>query len=96
MFNINEDEILVRVRNYQLLRSDGTIYIGVCERIGGTSYHKFMAYPSGFIGDPEKTYCGFGDTETKALRGFLNRIKSVSTKEIKDSIKDQMSLEPQE
>ena len=93
MLNINEGEILLRVYNYQLLRDDGRLHIGVCERIAGKSHHKFMAYPSAYIGNPEKMYCGFGESESEALRGFLNRIKDVPIKNIEDSIYRQMSCE---
>jgi len=91
MYNLNKGEILVRVYNYQLLRDDGRLHIGVCERIDGKSHHKFMAYPSGYIGNPEKMYCGFGESESEALRGFMNRIKDVPLKDIEDSIYRQMS-----
>jgi hypothetical protein len=93
MLNINEEEILVRVYNYQLLRKDGRLHIGVCQRIAGKSHHMFMAYPSGYIGNPEKMYCGFGETESEALRGLLNRIKNVPLKEIEESIYRQMASE---
>jgi hypothetical protein len=54
-----------------------------------------MAYPSGYIGNPEEMYCGFGDTETEALRGLLNRIKDVPIKDIEDSIYQQISSKSQ-
>jgi len=88
MYNINNGEILVRVRRYELIREDGRIHIDVSERIAGRSHHKVMAFPFGFTGSPEEGYCGFGHSEEEALRGFLNRIKEVSTKDILESVKN--------
>ena len=95
MYNLNEGEILVKATHYQILREDGRLSVDVFERVAGASHHKFMAYPSGYIGDPEEMYCGFGDSESDALRGFLNRIKNVSIKEIEESI-EKMSQGEQE
>jgi hypothetical protein len=89
MYSLNEGEILVKATQYQVLRKDGRIRVDVFERIAGTSHHTFMAYPAGYIGNPEEMYCGFGESESDALRGFLNRIKDVSIKEIEDSIRKQ-------
>ncbi len=96
MYNLNEGEILVKATQYQILRKEGRIRVDVFERVAGTSHHKFMAYPSGYIGNPEKMYCGFGDSESDALRGFLNRIKNVSIKEIEESIERQKNIESEE
>ena len=82
MYNINEDELLLRVYKYEVLRGEESLRIDVCERIGGTSHHKFMAFPIGLLGKPEKNFVGFGETETEALRGCLNRIRNISIKDI--------------
>ena len=82
MYNINEDELLLRVYKYEVLRGKESLRIDVCERIGGTSHHKFMAFPIGLLGKPEKNFVGFGETETEALRGCLNRIRNISIKDI--------------
>jgi hypothetical protein len=82
MYNIGEDELLLRVYKYELLRGEERLRIDVCERIGGTSHHKFMAFPIGLLGKPEKEFVGFGETETEALRGCLNRIRDISIKDI--------------
>ena len=82
MYNINEDELLLRVYKYEVLRGEERLRIDVCERIGGTSHHKFMAFPIGLLGKPEKNFVGFGETETEALRGCLNRIRNIFIKDI--------------
>ena len=88
MYNIKDDEILVRVEGYEILRADGRIRIDVSERIAGRSNHKFMAYPRGFTGRPEDGYCGFGHTDEEALRGLLNAIREAPTKDIEESVKN--------
>ena len=82
MYNINEGELLIRTYKYELLRGEERLRIDVCERIAGTSHHKFMAYPIGLLDTPEKEFVGFGETENEAIRGCLNRIKNVSIKDI--------------
>ena len=97
MYNINEDELLLRVYKYEVLRGEESLRIDVCERIGGTSHHKFMAFPIGLLGKPEKEFVGFGETETEALRGCLNRIRNLSIKNIVEySINSQESAEAEE
>jgi hypothetical protein len=97
MYNIGKDELLIRVYQYEILRGEETLRIDVCERIAGTSHHKFMAFPIGLLGKPEKEFVGFGETETEALRGCLNRIKNISIKDIVEySINSQESAEPGE
>ena len=82
MYSINEGELLLRVYKYEVLRGEDRLRIDVCERIAGTSHHKFMAFPIGLLGTPEKEFVGFGETETEALRGCLNRIKNIPIKDI--------------
>ena len=97
MYNIGGDELLLRVYKYELLRGEERLRIDVCERIAGTSHHKFMAFPIGLLGKPETEFVGFGETETEALRGCLNRIKNVSIKDIVEySINRQESPEAEE
>jgi len=97
MYNIGKDELLIRVYKYELLRGEENLRIDVCERVGGTSHHKFMAFPIGLLGTPEKEFVGFGETETEALRGCLNRIKNISIKDICEySINNQESAEAED
>ncbi|MBW1703964.1 MAG: hypothetical protein JRJ86_02220 [Deltaproteobacteria bacterium] len=97
MYNTNEDELLLRVYKYEVLRGEDSLSIDVCERIAGTSHHKFMAFPIGLLGKPEKEFVGFGETETEALRGCLNRIRNLSIKNIVEySINSQESAEAEE
>ena len=97
MYNTNEDELLLRVYKYEVLRGEDSLSIDVCERIAGTSHHKFMAFPIGLLGKPEKEFVGFGETETEALRGCLNRIRNISIKDIVEySINSQESPEAEE
>jgi hypothetical protein len=94
MYNINEGELLIRVYKYEVLRGEDRLRIDVCERIAGTSHHRYMAFPIGLLGKPENDFVGFGETESEALRGCLNRIKNFPTKDILErSIDSQMSCE---
>jgi len=97
MYNIGDDELLIRINTYDVLRGEERLRIEVCERIAGESHHTFMAFPIGLMGEPEKNFVGFGETETEALRGCLNRIRNVPFKEIiEDSVNRRIACEPEE
>ena len=96
MYNINDDELLIRVETFDVLRGEDRLRIEVCERIAGDSHHTFMAFPIGLLGSPEKRFVGFGETATEALRGCLNRVRNVPFKDIKEDTVNQQAACPSE
>ena len=84
MFDINEDEVLARVRKYELVRRRGKrrLYIDVYQVIAGKRSAKFMAVPKTWLGTCDDEYWGRGNSEIDALQECLSRIKDISYEDL--------------
>jgi hypothetical protein len=83
MYEIQEDELLIRVQKYDLLRKKGgRIPIDVCRTIAGEPEKIFIAVPRVPYNVAKTEYTGKGDTEDEALQDCLRRIKGVPVNEI--------------
>jgi hypothetical protein len=83
MYEIEEDELLIRVQRYDLLRKrGGLITIDVCRTIAGEPEKIFIAVPRGPYNVAKTQYAGKSDTEDGALQDCLRRIKGVTVNEI--------------
>jgi hypothetical protein len=82
MFELNDSDILTRVRRYNLIRQQRMIYIDVHETLAGRLAGKFVAVPNLVNIVAKQQYQGVGDTETKALEDCLEKIRNVGLMEL--------------
>ena len=83
MYEIESDELLIRVQRYDLLRKKGgRIPIDVCRTIAGEPEKIFIALPRVPYNVAKTQYIGKGDTEDEALQDCLRRIKGVPVNEV--------------
>jgi hypothetical protein len=82
MFELNDSDILTRVRRYNLIRQQRMIYIDVHETLGGKLAGKFVAVPNLVNIVAKQQYQGVGDTEATALEDCLKKIRDVGLMEL--------------
>ena len=77
MIELNEGDILTRVRRYNLIREQRMIYIDVHETIAGRLAGKYMAVPNLVNIVAKQEYQGIGENEMAALEDCMQKIKGV-------------------
>ncbi len=78
---LNNDELLVRVAQFEVHRQDDRIVIDCIEVIEGKGSAKFIAIPYlSFRRNAKKEFYGFGETEKEALCDCLGKIKDQTYK----------------
>ena len=82
MVELNDDDILTRVRRYNLIRQQRMIYIDVHETLAGRLAGKFVAVPNLVNIIAKQQYQGTGDSEAEALEDCLKKIRSVGLMEL--------------
>jgi hypothetical protein len=79
MFDINSDDMLSKIHQYKLTRTDGWCYIVVHEVIASQKAKiHFIAVPNLVVQDADKQYFGTGESVDSALADCLEKIKSIS------------------
>ena len=82
MIELNEGDILTRVRRYNLIRDQRMVYIDVHETIAGRLAGKYMAVPNLVNIVAKQEYQGVGENEMAALEDCLQKIKGVGLMEL--------------
>lgn len=82
MVDLNDGDILTRVRRYNLIRDQRMIYIDVHETIAGRLAGKFVAVPNLVNIVAKQQYQGAGETESAALEDCLAKIRDVGLMEL--------------
>ncbi len=82
MIELNEGDILTRVRRYNLIRDQRMVYIDVHETIAGQLAGKYMAVPNLVNIVAKQEYQGVGENEMAALEDCLQKIKGVGLMEL--------------
>ena len=82
MVDLNDGDILTRVRRYNLIRDQRMIYIDVHETIAGRLAGKFVAVPNLVNIVAKQQYQGVGETESAALEDCLEKIRDVGLMEL--------------
>jgi hypothetical protein len=77
MIELNDGDILTRVRRYNLIREQRMIYIDVHETIAGRLAGKYMAVPNLVNIVAKQEYQGIGENEMAALEDCLQKIRDV-------------------
>ena len=78
-YDINPDDMLSKIHQYKLTRTDGWCYIVVHEVVASEKAKiHFIAVPNLVVQDADKQYFGTGDSVDSALSDCLQKIKSVS------------------
>ncbi|MBW2108072.1 MAG: hypothetical protein JRI36_05320 [Deltaproteobacteria bacterium] len=78
MFDLNESDMLSRLHQYKLDRTDGWCYISVHEIMAGENAKvQFIAVPNLAIHQAEKEHFGIGESAQEALADCLKKIKNV-------------------
>lgn len=77
MVELNEGDILTRVRRYNLIREQRMIYIDVHETIAGRLAGEYVAVPNLVNIVAKQEYQGVGETEAAALQDCLKKIRDV-------------------
>jgi hypothetical protein len=79
VYTINENELLTKVRKYELKRDTEKFRVDVHEVLAGTIDDKFFAIPnllSREERDVDPQFIGCGNTEQEALEDCLKKIKN--------------------
>jgi hypothetical protein len=79
VYTINENELLTKVRKYELKRDTEKFRVDVHEVLAGTIDDKFFAIPnllSREERDVDPHFIGCGNTEQEALEDCLKKIKN--------------------
>ncbi len=82
MIELNEGDILTRVRRYNLIREQRMVYIDVHETIAGRLAGKYMAVPNLVNIVAKQEYQGVGENEEAALEDCLQKIRGVGLMEL--------------
>ena len=82
MHELNEGDILTRVRRYNLIRQQRMIYIDVHETLAGRLAGKFVAVPNLVNIVAKQEYQGVGETASAALEDCLEKIRHVGLMEL--------------
>lgn len=82
MMELNEGDILTRVRRYNLIREQRMVYIDVHETIAGRLAGKYMAVPNLVNIVAKQEYQGVGENEVAALEDCLQKIRGVGLMEL--------------
>lgn len=82
MRELNEGDILTRVRRYNLIRQQRMIYIDVHETMAGRLAGKYVAVPNLVNIVAKQQYQGAGETEAAALADCLAKIKPFGLMEL--------------
>ena len=82
MLDLNEQDILTKVTRYNLIRNERMIYIDVHERISGNLAGNFLAVPNLINIVARQEFQGIGDTEDRALKDCLTKIKNQGVENI--------------
>ena len=82
MLELNEGDILTRVRRYNLIRQERMIYIDVHETLAGRLAGKFVAVPNLVNILAKQQYQGVGETASAALEDCLEKIRHVGLMEL--------------
>jgi len=81
---LSQDDILLRVHQFELEREEGRMFITVNEVLGGSIKGRFFAIPN-FVFIQEcvnSEYIGQGGSVEEALKDCLKRIKGVPLSQI--------------
>ena len=83
MFDLNPDDMLSKIHQYKLDRPDGWCYISVHEVIASENAKiNFIAVPNLAVQQAERQYFGTGDSFESALADCLEKIKSITIKDL--------------
>ena len=82
MFELNEGDILTRVKRYNLIRQQRMIYIDIHETLAGSLAGKYVAVPNLVNIVAKQQYQGIGETDMAALEDCLEKIKHVGLMEL--------------
>ena len=77
MMDLQNGDILTRVRRYNLIREQRMIYIDVHETLAGRLAGEFVAVPNLVNIVAKQQYQGVGESETAALEDCLKKIRDV-------------------
>ncbi len=77
MMDLQNGDILTRVRRYNLIREQRMIYIDVHETLAGRLAGEFVAVPNLVNIVAKQQYQGVGESETEALEDCLKKIRDV-------------------
>ena len=75
--DLQNGDILTRVRRYNLIREQRMIYIDVHETLAGRLAGEFVAVPNLVNIVAKQQYQGVGESETEALEDCLKKIRDV-------------------
>ncbi len=82
MFELNEGDILTRVKRYNLIRQQRMIYIDIHETLAGSLAGKYVAVPNLVNIVAKQQYQGIGESDMAALEDCLEKIKHVGLMEL--------------
>ena len=82
MFDLQDGDILTRVRRYNLIREQRMIYIDVHETLAGRLAGEYVAVPNLVNIVAKQQYQGVGESETAALADCLKKIRDVGLMEL--------------
>lgn len=82
MFELNEGDILTRVKRYNLIRQQRMIYIDIHETLAGSLAGKYVAVPNLVNIVAKQQYQGIGESDMAALKDCLEKIKHVELMEL--------------
>jgi hypothetical protein len=77
MYDLNDTDILLSSKIYELRRKDGAMRIEVLEYLT-LNEPRFEAIPTLVTSDAPEEYSGYGNDEDTALKDCLKKIKNVS------------------
>lgn len=81
-YNINDEDMLLKLEHYELYRGDGRILIRVGTVLAGKAKCTCVAVPNLLLTEAKEQYLGYGESATEALNDCLNKIKGVPVSEI--------------
>jgi hypothetical protein len=82
MMDLQNGDILTRVRRYNLIRGQRMIYIDVHETLAGRLAGEYVAVPNLVNIVAKQQYQGVGESETAALEDCLKKIRDVGLMEL--------------
>ena len=82
MYELQDGDVLTRVRRYNLIRDQRMIYIDVHHTLAGRLAGDYVAVPNLVNIVAKQQYQGVGETEAAALKDCLKKIKDIGLMEL--------------
>ena len=96
MFDLNETDMLSKIHQYKLDRTDGWCNISVHEVIASEKANvQYIAVPNLIVQQSDKEYFGIGESVEDALANCLAKIKSISIQTLFPDLEEAYGGEPE-